>query len=361
MASSPACPRSAHAIIVLLLAAASHASAAPDESFFHVAYDATPGQFDVHKDEAVWASPGTAGTDLVVTNLTTMENEVATSIPSGSRLLGLDFDGRWITWIDDRFGTPDLFVVDSASGSLTRVTRGGLGDVEVAIADGHLAWTRSGELSVRDLATGTEQVIETGPGQARQPAVTDERLFWVRIDAANNTRTIVSAGLSGQDAGLLAPAAGSFHYSPVASGERVAWIARTLLDADRPDAGFAGSTVQSASWRNGTYQNISQPLARVLDASVSREHVAWIAPSESGNTAVWCELDTADCQALQTESSQIRISDSHLLLLEATGAYGTLYAREWEPAAADKESPWPPVAALAAVAGAAALLRARRD
>ncbi|MHB1261036.1 MAG: TolB-like translocation protein [Thermoplasmatota archaeon] len=127
---------------------------------------------DLHGDRLVWASPTTKGTvELRITNVTSRETRVLTTIAGsvgGLTISALDFDGRWVAWIDDRFGNAEAFALDSAGTTLRRLTTTPQDEVAIVVWGGKAIWTLEGTMWLEDLAGGERKKL-TAPGAAEVP------------------------------------------------------------------------------------------------------------------------------------------------------------------------------------------------
>lgn len=146
-----------------------------------------PGASALHGDTLVWASPVLEGPDAGRVDLKQVQAggrpQTLTSIvgPAGGvTVTTLAFDGRWVAWIDDRFGNAEVFVLDVPTGALRRLTSTPAAEEGIVAAEGRAAWTRGGTLLLADLATGKAEDITPEGSQDAEPCLTDAMLVWSR-------------------------------------------------------------------------------------------------------------------------------------------------------------------------------------
>lgn len=159
--------------LAVLATPSSQAAGGLPEGFREVAKGSfMEGASDLHGDRLVWASPTTRGTvELRLTNVTTRETTVLTTIAGsvgGLTIPTLDFDGRWVAWIDDRFGNAEAFALDSAGTTLRRLTTTPRDEATVVVSGGRAIWSLEGAMWMEELSTGERELL-TAPGMAEVP------------------------------------------------------------------------------------------------------------------------------------------------------------------------------------------------
>lgn len=191
----------AWALAALLLAVPHAAAEGLPPGFVTLAKDSyLPGASALHGDTLVWASPVLEGPDAGRIDLKQAapgsDPAVLTSIVGGGvTVSALAFDGDWVTWIDDRFGQPDVFALETATGSLRRLTRTPEAESGLVASAGRAAWASDGAVVLADVATGTAWSPTPAGFRDAEPCLTPELLAWSRT-ASDGTSSLEALRLA---------------------------------------------------------------------------------------------------------------------------------------------------------------------
>ncbi|HUR25205.1 MAG TPA: hypothetical protein VM327_04220 [Candidatus Thermoplasmatota archaeon] len=321
------------------------------------------GASALHGEELVWASQThDGGFDILRTDLQTQETAVLTSVVSASgglRVQGMAFDGRWVTWLDDRFGNVEAFALDTSSSSLRRLTSTLEDEAGLTSSNGRAAWVHKGSVQVVDL----ESDLRWSPANGRtdEPCLTGPFLVWSSPETNGNPAlhaldielnvTRVMA-MSGETTG---------HRNARCDGDLVAWE-RIHYD----DAGTGPPTVvRMILWgdlRDGSWQNVTAVdprRGRLLGFTAG--HLAWLDVSPHG-MAVYAHDVAANRTVDLGDLEMAGLSQEALVVArEAPAGQWTLYAQRWdaEEAAPSQGIPGSLAGATAACLLVAAGLRPR--
>lgn len=316
--------------------------------------------FDLEGQELAWVDKTLAGYEVHLTNLTSRADRVLTAIPASTpsgRIEGLQYDGKWVVWADGRFGNLDLFAVDATSGSLRRLTEAAEDDHQASLHAGRVAWVRGDGLWVLDLQDGVAREVDTGPGAAREPALWNDTLLWVRLGAGQ--RQIQRAPATGGEPSLFWAADGSFDHEPLVQDGLVAWVSRVLQDPARPDLGYAGHILRVRPLDGGPLSNLSFTQAKPESVAIGPGHLAWT----EGHAAIRAaELSLTRGRTFEFAAHEVRVSGQYIVAshAEAEGPLATLSYRDWEPEKVEEGGIPTLGAPLAAIALASAAVVRRR-
>lgn len=356
----------AAALAALLLAAAS-ATAASDlpDSFERITAGAfLPGASALHGDELVWASPlFSGGVDILKTDLSSKETTTLTSVlvPSSGSLSvkSVAYDGRWVTWLDNRFGNFDVFALDTSSGTLRRLTSTPQDEQDLTAAGGRAAWILENKLRAADLEANRPWSPSAAGTQDGDPCLSDSFLAWTRLDRDGNA-ALIALDLESNQTLVVAS---QFSYGQLGArcdGTRVAWETTQYYDATTGEL----KSLRMVRWSDlppgGPPHNVTrldQRYGSLLAFSAGR--LAWL--DVAGQALVLKVHDGATNQTVDLEEVTFAGLSEKAVVVARPGAAGewVFYAQRWDGAGAGAKGIPLPFTGLALALFAAAGLRAR--
>lgn len=343
------------------------AAASLPKSFSRVAEGMfLPGASTLDGDQLVWASPQFSGdVDFMLTDLATGETSLLTSVVApqgGIQILAVGFDGRWLAWLDDRFGNFEVFILDTGNGSLRRLTTTPADESGLAVAAGRAAWSSGGTLWLLDLRT-MERTAHTPAGAQDGGACLSESLLaWSRLEgeisslvahdlASGRTWTVAQDPFIGQT---------NLHCD----GSRVAWTSVQYIDPAtmKPKAMRLVRWADLETGARGNVTTIDQRHGHI--AGFASSHLAWVDYGAHGRVLrvhdllSGAMLDLGDVQLAGLSAVAVVVAEG--------GDVGSwaLYVQPWSPAPSSglaKGIPGTPFGALALAVLAAAAGRLPAD
>jgi hypothetical protein len=334
-------------------------------AFVRVASTASflPEASALHGDELVWASRAQdGGVDILRTNVSTHETTLLTSIaPSGGglRLQGIAFDGRWVSWLDDRFGNVEAFAMDTSKGSLRRLTSTQQHESGITASDGRAAWELEGKVQVAEMETNARWSPSLAGSIDGEPCLSGPFLSWSRADSEGNS-SLVALELASNQTHVVASQASFGQGNAHCDGMQVAWESTQYYD---PVTGKRKSVrmVRWADLADDSSHNVTlidQRHGRLLGFAAG--HLTWLDLASEGLV-----VHSHDVAAnVTTELVQVEFAgisrQAIVVAREAPAGQWTLYAKRWdaeEPS--PKGIPGPAVTALAIGLLLAAAVRSR--
>jgi TolB protein len=143
--------------------------------------------------------------DIYLLNHTFQVERTLEANPSIDVSPSFDASGRRMAFTSSRLGGPQIFMKDTASGVVTRISREGGYNTEPNISrDGTLiAYTRLTDygqrIFVQDLQSGAERQITFGPGSDEQPAFAPDSYFIAFTSSRGGARRIYLTTRHGAD------------------------------------------------------------------------------------------------------------------------------------------------------------------
>ncbi|HEX2066155.1 MAG TPA: hypothetical protein VHI93_05015, partial [Candidatus Thermoplasmatota archaeon] len=107
------------AATLALLVSAPPAAALDLGPGFRPATDAGAGPAALHGSRLAWVGQDGA---IHLTDLDNGTRQTLTFLPPGTRVQSLDFDGSWVAWCDNRFGSLEAFAMHLDRLSLVRLS-----------------------------------------------------------------------------------------------------------------------------------------------------------------------------------------------------------------------------------------------
>jgi hypothetical protein len=303
----------------------------------------------------------------MLTDLDDRQDEVLSRVPrvdeADVHVACLAFDGVVVAWCDDRFGNFEVFVVDLTSRQLVRVTDAVADDTEVALGAGRLAWSREGDLWVQDLGNGTAWSVDTGPGEAQEPALAGETVAWIRLQG--DQRYVMASDLRGGGAHALSILNETYAHALAGEGDLLAWEVYTLRVPGKPDAGLA-TTVLQAVQGSGPVLNVTVvPDFRgfrgsPLGSDLGGRRIAWLDPTQRQVDLKVLDWPTGTVEVLATKAHGVAVSDEWVVAFDGEAGIGQIWTRRWDSDTGGRFGDAPTaIAALGALAAVAAALRRR--
>jgi len=348
--------------VALLAWPAATAKAPSDEASFRTVAHVAPGApFAVHGGTLLWFEPSADRADLVMETLGDAQLKVLTTVgpARGLSLRSLSFDGRYAAWSDNRFGNMEVFAFDTQGGALQRVTQAGPDDVDPVVDEGRVAWSRMGQLWVRDLGNGTSWQVP-GADYAHEPALAGPTIAWIHVNGFD--RSVHWSSLSGADPGSVT-APGSLDYNLRAERGLVAWEAWQQRDPAAPVKGFKSSVLQvmvdGQPPANVTTVPAQSQQGTSLGTAVGGGRVAWVDPSVP-RLGAWKD---GQVTAIAATGDQVAVSDRYLVVEKVDPSGDAVLAArpwDWTPPSHGLPTAGAGLAALSILAVAAPAARRRR-
>lgn len=339
----------ASAFILTLLACALAVDAEGDGGFVQVASHASA--IAVHEDLLVWTRDQYGQVDLMATDLVTGEDRFLTSLTgiSGAGLRDLDHDGTIVCWIDDRLRTPDVFLLDMASGRQERLSNDAGWETALDIADGRVAWAGAAGLQVHAFGNGTTwRMPQDHP--VGDVAFDGEALAWA--STVNGTRLLHRSALDGTGRQVLDGDARHFVHSISQDGGILAWHVQVLGVGH---VGIGGYQVRFLD-DEGKVGNLSaETPTAILGPWTGGGRVAWIEATPARTVRVVDALGV-DLAQHRIPAKALALTEGQLVVLTQDG---TVIARPWTSVSSSM-TPIPTPAFLLAIAALAVALLRRR-
>lgn len=281
---------------------------------------------DAAGDRVAWARRSGQRLELLTTELHGGGERVEATVlgQSAAPLLhDLAYDGRYLAWIDDRFGLSDAFVVDTQTGAQTRLTHDGVKEGGVDVNAGIVAWGTTRALGLRAMANATTWFLPVG-GDSSEPALLLGGVAWA--EALDRTRTLM-LDQAGAAPSRVDGNETTFAWHPSADDGLLAWQLQVL--ADEGARGVAGASVRILD-ASGRPQAISPVIPGLLGPWVGASRVAWIQSDASGSSIrIWWPEGNLTLSGVS--ATDLALTGSHLVIVDGQGLVQT---RPWSASAA---------------------------
>lgn len=298
----------------------------------------------VHGDTVAFASPANETIEIRTANLTSGDERLVTSISTrynDALVHELAYDGRWIAWIDDRFGNWEVFAVDTQSGNLTRITKNASDDRHVDVSQGRIVWGRDGGLHMASVTTGEQVILHPKIGRAPQPAIEGERMAWVSTNGSATAVNLETPSVPTPERLGFVPEGGVISLD--LGGDRVIWTELHMEIEGQEVEEIRGSVVRSTTFsiaetqdggptfQTGGVENHTR-MGEVGLATAHGDNVAWIYSQPGAPGAI--EISDLASNTSVSLSSAVGLDSSDRYLVFASpdqpdASLTSLYAMEW--------------------------------
>ena len=145
----------------------------------------------------IFAKQSAAGWDVLELPLAGKAVRPLVATPANETLARMSPDGRWLAWVSDETGRPEVYVMAYPGGEKRQVSSSGADDTFWLGREGDLAWTRDGSLFVSRIGAdgpGAPRPLLGGPALANAQAV---------APAPDGKRLLVALPADGGSSGSL--------------------------------------------------------------------------------------------------------------------------------------------------------------
>lgn len=153
------------------------------------------GSLAVQGTEVVFASASDNGTRVGLWRVDTATDTESlltqVHVPGGNLTVeSLGYDGRYVAWIDDRSGTPQVYALDTRDQGLRAITDAQSEQRQLSLDDGVVVWASWGNFTVNalDLDEGIRYPVGAGAGTgpASAPDVHNHTVVWSKSIEGTN-------------------------------------------------------------------------------------------------------------------------------------------------------------------------------